>query len=127
MISLPIRIISGDNNHKSWRSKAKRNKAHRAAGFFAVPNIWRNIFPAGAAGGLTVTLTRVAPRELDDDGLASGLKSVRDGIADGLGLKSDNDPRVTWKRDQRRGGVREYAVEISIAPRKHCPTCGAVT
>lgn len=125
MISLPIRIISGDNNHKSWRAKAERNKALRKAGFLSVPSAWRNVFTAGVAGGITVTLTRVAPRKLDDDGNASGMKSVRDGIADGLGLKSDNDSRVTWKYDQRRGAVREYAVEVSITPRKSCPTCGA--
>lgn len=33
--------------------------------------------------------------------------------ADWLGL-NDRDPRVTWTYDQRKGGVREYAVEITI-------------
>lgn len=62
----------------------------------------------------TVKLTRVAPSNgLDDDNLRGALKSVRDGIADALGV-DDRDPRVTWEYDQRRGKPREYAVEVEI-------------
>lgn len=56
----------------------------------------------------------MAPRELDDDGNVTSLKAVRDGVADALGMKSDRDPRVTWRYAQRKGAVREYAVEIKI-------------
>lgn len=68
---------------------------------------------------LEVTVTRVAPSDgLDPhDGLGAALKGVIDGAADALGLKSDRDPRVTWKLEQRRGRPKEYAVEITVRPR----------
>jgi len=65
----------------------------------------------------TITLTRIAPRQLDaHDGLRSALKPVVDGVADFFGCK-DNDPRLQWQYEQRRGGVREYAVEIRLEAR----------
>ena len=131
ILTLPIRTKSGDNAHTYWRGKARQAKAHRSAAALATRAKWR-VFGYDAEGcaslldaGLVVTLTRVAPSALDTDGNASGMKSIRDGIADALGLKSDRDPRITWAYAQRRAGVREYAVEVAITPRGFCPTCGA--
>lgn len=61
-----------------------------------------------------VIVTRVAPSSgLDEhDGLGAALKGCIDGIADGLGLTNDRDPRVTWELRQQRG--RGYAVEVEI-------------
>ncbi len=129
-LTLPVRTKSGDNAHEHWRFRAERAAAHRTGAALLVRGWWLKRHSVNArkdllAGGLLITLTRVAPSELDDDGNASGMKSIRDGIADALGLKSDRDPRVAWKCDQRKAGVREYAVEISITPRVLCPTCGS--
>jgi hypothetical protein len=63
---------------------------------------------------LEVHLTRIAPRELDDDNLRGALKSTRDGVADALGI-DDRDPRVRWGYGQERGKVREYAVRVEVA------------
>lgn len=49
-----------------------------------------------------VRLVRVAPRQLDGDNAESAAKSVRDGVADALGVH-DRDPRVVWLVDQERG------------------------
>lgn len=38
--------------------------------------------------------------------------------ADGLGLASDRDPRVTWLYRQERAGVREYGVRVEIRARE---------
>ena len=66
---------------------------------------------------VVVRLTRVAPSNgLDDDNLRPALKSVRDGIADALGV-DDRDPRVSWEYGQLRGRAREYAVEVEIRRR----------
>jgi len=79
-------------------------------------NIVRMI--VGSAGPyvlpVIVTIARVAPsRGLDPhDGLGASLKGVIDGVADGLGLSDDRDPRVKWRLEQRRG---PYAVEVRIA------------
>ena len=63
-----------------------------------------------------VTVTRVAPSDgLDPhDGLGAALKGCIDGIADGLGLKNDRDPRVTWVLAQRRGAAGAYSVEVAV-------------
>ena len=62
---------------------------------------------------LTITLTRIGPRTLDDDNLAGGFKHVRDGVADWLGI-DDGDKRLTWRYEQRKGAPKEYAAEVRI-------------
>lgn len=64
-------------------------------------------------GSLIVTLARISPRALDDDNLQSAFKAVRDGVADAIGVK-DNDPRVSWRYEQRKGKPKEQAIEIRI-------------
>jgi hypothetical protein len=61
-----------------------------------------------------VTLTRLAPRMLDDDNAIAGMKAVRDAVADCL-VVLDNDPRVEWRYAQER--AKGYAVRISIEER----------
>jgi hypothetical protein len=60
---------------------------------------------------LEVTVTRIGPRLFDNDNNVGSAKATRDGIADALGV-NDNDPRVTWKNEQRKNA--KYAVEIEI-------------
>jgi hypothetical protein len=52
----------------------------------------------------TVTLTRTAPSNgLDDDNLASALKSVRDEVAKWLGVDDRHRDIVRYEYEQRRG------------------------
>lgn len=66
-----------------------------------------------------ITLTRISPARYDDDNLQGAFKSIRDTIAQILlGKKkgiADNDPRINWKYDQRKGAPKEYAIEITVA------------
>lgn len=78
----------------------------------AYSQCWLQLRAITCGGGI-VTLTRIAPRALDDDGWQSAAKPIRDGVADWLGVK-DNDPRFTWNYAQRKGRVREYCVLIEI-------------
>jgi hypothetical protein len=100
---LPIRIESCANLREHWAKRAGRAKAHRMAAL-AVP---RHPLPC------VVTITRIAPRKLDDDNLAGGCKALRDGIADRLGV-DDGSPLVQWRYDQRKGMPKQYAVEVVI-------------
>lgn len=67
-----------------------------------------------------VTLTRIAPRLLDTgDNLPMAFKKSRDVIADMLipGLqpgRADDDPRIEWSYDQKKGAPKEYAIVIEI-------------
>jgi hypothetical protein len=61
----------------------------------------------------------VAPRSLDDDNLVTGLKTVRDTIADLLipWLKpgrADEDGRILFEYCQKRGDPKEYGLMIEI-------------
>jgi hypothetical protein len=62
---------------------------------------------------VAITLTRIAPRALDSDNLASGLKAARDGVADALGV-DDGSSRIEWRYAQQRGKAGEYAVRVEI-------------
>lgn len=108
IVEIPIRIESVANKREHWSVKAERTRRHRGWGF-----LFMN--PAGLAPALpcAVMLTRIAPRQLDDDNLRSAFKALRDGIADRLGVK-DNDPRVRWDYAQERGKPREYAARVTI-------------
>ncbi len=110
-IPLPgLRLVSLANQREHWRVRAKRAKAHRSAGLLVVRAALRGkapVFP------LTVIITRIAPRALDDDNLTGSAKSLRDGVADALGI-DDRDPRVKWAVAQRRGKSREYGAEIEL-------------
>lgn len=112
MIEIPLKIESTLNKREHWSTRAKRAKAQREAAHFSCHH------SSGAEGRqvlpVAVKLTRIAPRELDTDNLAGGFKSVRDGIADWLGIK-DNDPRVTWLYAQERGKPKQYAVRIEFS------------
>lgn len=67
----------------------------------------------GEALPCTVTLTRIAPRDLDGDNLQSSLKAIRDGVADFLKV-DDRDSRVTWAYAQERGAPKFYGVRVEI-------------
>ena len=101
-IELPIATVSEANRRDHWATKARRAKLHRNTAWALCP-----AYPLPCI----VTITRVAPRFLDDDNLRSAGKSARDGIADRLGVK-DNDPRVEWRYAQAKGKPAAVIVEF---------------
>lgn len=110
VVTLPVKIESIANRREHWAARANRAKSHRT-------QAWAELRHADKAprllGPVVVTLTRIAPRELDSDNLAIGFKSVRDGIADWLGV-NDNDKRITWEYCQERGAPNQYAARIEV-------------
>lgn len=105
VVEVPIRIESVANLREHWGKKAARAKKHRESAIL-VP---KHALPC------RVTMMRIAPRNLDDDNLASAFKNLRDGIADRLGVK-DNDPRVEWRYLQNKGKPKEYTAFVVIEP-----------
>ena len=117
-VTLPLRLVSLTNQREHWAKKAKRAKEHRGLAKLALEGVKRRAWPGTrlfVAKGetLAVALTRVAPRKLDDDNLRASAKSVRDGVADWIGI-DDGDPRIEWRYEQERGKPKEYAVRIRI-------------
>ncbi len=101
------RTVSESNAREHWAPRAKRAADHRRNATLVTRSTLLCPLP------IVVTLTRVAPRALDDDNLRGALKATRDGVADAFGV-SDRDPRVEWRYGQRRGGVRVFQVEIAV-------------
>lgn len=109
---IPIRTVSALNAREHWRARHRRVKAERVA----VALCLRDLPALGADQSARVTLTRIAPRLLDGhDNLASACKAAVDEITDRLGCTSDRDGRLAWAYGQRRGKVREYALQVTVA------------
>lgn len=111
-ITVPIKLVSEANlaSSRHWRYRSNRTKAQRQV----TAMIMRKEFFHRAKPSVpcTVTIVRIAPRELDDDNLAGSGKHVRDEIAAFLGVDDKPGSGVTWRYEQRRGKPREYACEI---------------
>ncbi len=112
--TVPIATKSASNLREHWRARQRRVKAQRHATTWAAygRKDKAELEDLHEAPPCTVWLTRVSPRELDDDNLRGALKAVRDELAELLGLKSDRDPRVSWEYDQRKGKPSAVVVEI---------------
>ena len=102
--TIPMELPSLANTRGHWSKKARLVKSHRDLARLIVP--WH---PTPC----TVTLTRIAPRALDDDNLVAAFKGIRDGIADKFGI-DDRDPRVVWKYAQERGRPKERAIRVTV-------------
>ena len=106
-VTLPIRVESVANKREHWAVKARRTQTHRHLACALTPY---HPLP------VIVTITRIAPRELDDDNLQYGCKALRDGIADRLGV-DDRDKRVEWRYAQAKGKPHEYAAHVKLEPK----------
>lgn len=121
-LEIGMQVPSCANLSEHWRAKARRVKAQRqvtsvAFRDFAVRQQVLALVAHLTRGGLlTVTLTRVSPRALDSDNLASSMKGPRDQIAEELGVDDGPKGPVTWLYSQAtptrltRAG---FVVEIS--------------
>jgi hypothetical protein len=103
--SIPIETESMSNARLHWAVKAKKVKAQRTATAYRTPPALKAFGPL-----VVVTLTRVAPRELDDDNLRGALKGVRDQVACALGV-DDRSRLVRWEYAQAKG---EAAVLVEV-------------
>jgi len=109
-VTISLDTYNTANSREHWGTRARNARRQRAA---VGKVLWAKPMPRGP---WVVTLTRIADRLLDTDGLTSSLKAVRDAVADRLGC--DDGPRapVTWCYAQARG---PRSVRIEIASRDH--------
>ena len=112
-VLVPIRTWSEANLRGHWAKRARRARTQRQAARFLVRAACNVADTSVLSGPITITLTRIAPRRLDSDNLASSLKAVRDGVADAMGV-DDGCSRIQWCYAQRKGKPREYAVLVEI-------------
>lgn len=101
--AIPVKTLNTSNQREHWAPKAKRAAKERLVTRAACPR-W-NLGPA-----VVVRMTRFSRGTLDDDGLRSALKSVRDGIASWLRI-DDGSPLVAWDYHQEKGEPR---IEVGV-------------
>jgi hypothetical protein len=101
-----MKLSSKLNQRVHWRKRAKESKSEREYAYYLVKP-----YPLPCL----VVITRIGPASLDDDNLAGACKSIRDGIADRLGV-NDRSPAVKWQYAQRKHGKGVYGVEIEFLP-----------
>ena len=113
---VPIRVISEANNRDHWTAKRGKNgratkqKEAMSLALFGL----RYVVPTLP---VTVTLTRIGPKELDShDNLRGSFKAVVDAIAAFYDI-ADNDARIKFEYAQEPGS-REYGVRIHIGGRQ---------
>lgn len=112
VVELPMRLVNPLNGtHGHWAVKSRLRKQQRSTISLVMG---AHIRIAGIVPPCRVTVTRIAPRALDrHDGLPASAKAVVDGISDAMGIR-DDDARVEWRIEQRRGRPKQYAVEIRV-------------
>lgn len=110
---VPVRTVSEANSREHWAAKAKRARLQRLAVFVHLQDNDMMI----PKPPCIVTITRIGVRKLDGDNLQRAMKAVRDEVANRLGVDDGGDA-VEWRYDQRKGGAKEYAVEIRIEEKK---------
>jgi len=103
MLTFPLRTGLGLNSREHFMARKRRVASERQAVAYVLGPQVKPTLP------LIVTLTRIAPSNgLDDDNLAGSLKSVRDQVAEWLGVDDRDRKTVRYEYEQERGpwGVR---------------------
>ena len=107
---LPIKTVSEMNVREHWGKRSQRVKEQRETAHLLTRSAINGKGWKYAGGIIKVTLTRIAPRELDSDNLTASFKAIRDGVADGLWMKNDHD-NFEWVYKQLKG---EYSVMVEV-------------
>ena len=114
-VVLPIKVVSEANQSKfeHWGTKARRVRSQRGVVKIGLYNFQRSL--RAHKGAFRVTLTRIAPRKLDEhDNLPRSMKACVDEIAKACGV-DDGAERIQFEYEQRKGKPKQHAVEIVIA------------
>lgn len=109
-VKFPLRLQSEANQRDHWAKRHRRFKSQREIVAVEMLRVFERGKPRPP---LSVTLTRIAPRQMDSDNLAGAFKAVRDHLADVIGVDDGSD-KVSWHYRQRKGQPKEHAVEIRI-------------
>lgn len=105
-----------NGSHGHWTTRHGRTKRERQLAKTALLYHTKLRGLGGPPGSYRVTLTRCAPRMLDDDNLATSFKSVRDGVADWFGT-DDRNPQLAWCVTQEKAKKHESGTRIRIEGR----------
>lgn len=110
-LELPIKTVSEMNRRDHWSAVHKRKAGQR----YETSIEWKKaVHGQKVALPCRVVLTRIAPKVLDSDNLASALKAVRDEVANQLGVDDSTLSLAQFECRQKVVGRREYRVLIDV-------------
>ena len=109
-VVVEMRTVPGMNVREHPMSRHRRVKAEKDV------IAWELVKAAKPPIPCTCLLTRITPgwRELDDDNLAGALKSVRDAVAEWLGVDDGDRMTVRYRYAQQTKGP--WGVRIQFGP-----------
>jgi hypothetical protein len=113
-VVIPVKLDAWTNLRGHWRTLEKRKTKEKTVTSTVLS--YQRLPPLP----IVVTLTRVGPRDLDDDNLPSAFKYVRDTIALVYGTHDGPSAPITWHYSQRRARDDEtsrYGFTITIEAR----------
>jgi len=109
-LAIPVTTVSEANSREHWRTRHRRSKIQREATELTLRSCRQ--LPTLP---VTVTLTRVAQRQLDEgDNLSSAFKAIRDQIAKHYGVDDKPGGPITWKYDQQKKQTGQPSVWLNI-------------
>lgn len=119
VIDVPIRLESELNRSEHWTKKAARRKSQRQAVLLCWRSQVRSVLPAAAM--FHVELVRLCPPKnkiRDTDNLAAAFKSIRDEVANQLGVDDADIAQgdVTW--DYAQDSDDRHWVRITVHVRQ---------
>lgn len=116
---IPIRLPSLANARMHWREVYSIKRDQKRATLRCMADCMDSVGVPPLP--LEVTITRVSPRELDDDNLATACKHVRDQVAlllvGGKTGQYDGCDFFTWVYRQRSEGANRHYVEVEVKSR----------
>jgi hypothetical protein len=99
-----------NNSQANWRGAANRRRNERLA--IKAHCVHERVERLRDDECAVVHLVRFGPRAMDDDGVIGSLKSVRDQLAEQLGVDDGNRERIRFTYAGAKG---EFAVRVQIA------------
>lgn len=116
VIHVPVRTRNNLNVRRHWRVRSKENIAVKEAVTYALLGVdWAWTASPSEADPWDVRLVRLGPREMDDDGVVSALKSVRDAFAKFVNVDDKRRDVIRYLYDQERS--KEFGVRIEVVRR----------
>lgn len=111
---VPVQTTN-ESNGNMYRGAQWLKRKKRAAAHVAVESATRAL-EAPQRFPMVVRLTRLSAGTLDDDGLRSACKAVRDAVAKWLGVDDGDVQRLRFKYEQERCKRGEYGVRVAVFP-----------
>jgi hypothetical protein len=97
-----VEAVSEANVREHWGARHRRHQLQRVQTRLALLSTGAR--PGAILLPVDVTFVRVGKRLLDTDNLAGSMKSIRDDVADFLGVDDGpTEKRVSWGYEQRTG------------------------